>query len=125
PLGSTFNVAKGDSGIPSFMSGGYLEAAYIPDFKHGPTFDAKLSKVNDKCVLGFCNDERRINACKLRREYGTIINKEFDFGPQIEEIEEEDNKEKRTYYIPIGTRMSYLRLFQKINTKQTNIELHD
>ncbi|RIB10257.1 hypothetical protein C2G38_2206615 [Gigaspora rosea] len=85
----------------------------------------KLSQVNNKCIVGFCNNDKRLNICRQKREYGVIIDPEFDFSPHIKEIEDGEEKKQRTYFIPISTRMLYLRLFQKINTKQKNLELHD
>ncbi|RIB17242.1 hypothetical protein C2G38_2187873 [Gigaspora rosea] len=50
-LGDNFNVAKGDSEIPSFLSDGYLEAAYMPDMKHGPTFNAEKEMMQKKELI--------------------------------------------------------------------------
>ncbi|CAG8551485.1 16016_t:CDS:2, partial [Gigaspora rosea] len=94
-LGSNFNIAKGDSGIPSFLSGGYLEVAYMPDMRHGPTFNAIFQSIQ-----GY---------------------PEFDFSPHIEEIEDDEKKTKNLFYSNKYKNV----IFEIISTKQKNLELHD
>ncbi|RIB01059.1 hypothetical protein C2G38_2232004 [Gigaspora rosea] len=85
-LGVNFNVVKGDSGILLFLSGGYLEAAYMPNMKHGPTFNT---------------------------DYGATVDTEFDFRPQIENIEEENDAKERTHVFPIYLRIYFYDYFKK------------
>ncbi|CAG8778263.1 8236_t:CDS:2, partial [Gigaspora rosea] len=120
-LGSDFNIAKGDSGIPSFLSSRYLEAAYLPDMRHGPTFNAIFQSIQE---FGFCNNEKRLNICRQKREYGVIIDSEFDFSPHIEEIE--DDIQKRTQ-IPIfnGKTINIIPLVESLKLKFFIIEICD
>ncbi|CAG8803986.1 21995_t:CDS:2, partial [Gigaspora rosea] len=115
--------ALGDSGILSFLSDGYLEAAYMPDMKHSPTFNTvfqsitdcfskKLQKINSNCVVGVCGNEKRINNCCHKKDYEATVDKEFDFRPQIENIGEGNNAKERTYIFPIHLRMLLYNYFK-------------
>ncbi|CAG8702917.1 20362_t:CDS:1 [Dentiscutata erythropus] len=83
-----------------------------------------LTKV-DSCVVGFCNDDRKLNICRNKREYGLSINTEYQFSPQNEIIENSEDTKQNIYFQVSKQRLIYIYLFQKINTKQTNLELHD
>ncbi|CAG8780069.1 9941_t:CDS:2, partial [Dentiscutata erythropus] len=38
-----------NSGIPAFFSDGYIEYAWRPDMKDGPTFNSLLSRITECC----------------------------------------------------------------------------
>jgi hypothetical protein len=48
-LGETFNTTEGNSGIPSFFNDGYVEVAWRPDMRHGPTYNRFLQLLTDCC----------------------------------------------------------------------------
>ncbi|CAG8750796.1 9413_t:CDS:2, partial [Gigaspora rosea] len=96
-LGVNFNVVKGDSGILLFLSGGYLEAAYMPNMKHGPTFNT---------------------------DYGATVDTEFDFRPQIENIEEENDAKERTHLYDIAIQLKFTSVHNEDIQKRTQIPVH-
>ncbi|CAG8695592.1 26340_t:CDS:1 [Dentiscutata erythropus] len=83
-----------------------------------------LTKV-ELCIVRFCNDDRKLNICRNKREYGFSIDTDYQFGPQNKTIENSENTKPNTYFQVPEQRLMYIRLFQKINTKQSNLELHD
>ncbi|CAG8810140.1 26732_t:CDS:2, partial [Dentiscutata erythropus] len=42
-------IVTGDSGIPEFFSGEYIELVYLPDLRHAPTLNAIMQSVQDCC----------------------------------------------------------------------------
>ncbi|CAG8702906.1 20361_t:CDS:1 [Dentiscutata erythropus] len=49
PLGVAFNEKTGNSGIPGFFSGGYIELVYLPDLRHASTLNAIMQFDQDCC----------------------------------------------------------------------------
>ncbi|CAG8766487.1 43775_t:CDS:2 [Gigaspora margarita] len=75
-------------------------------------------------------DESEANAILKMFEYGLSVNKEFDFGPLIIQIQDPQSKDEgnlinKTVFFSITKRIIYTRLFQGINTKQKNLVLND
>ncbi|CAG8810139.1 26731_t:CDS:2, partial [Dentiscutata erythropus] len=56
-----------------------------------------LTKV-DSCVVGLYNDDRKLNICRNKREYGLSIDTEYQFGPQNEIIEDSKDTKQNTYF---------------------------
>ncbi|CAG8558307.1 17469_t:CDS:2 [Dentiscutata erythropus] len=56
-----------------------------------------LTKV-DSCIVGSCNDNRKLNICRNKREYGLSIDTEYQFGPQNKIIEDSEDTKQNTYF---------------------------